>query len=443
MKGPMNQRKIAEPLEEECLSYNTNNFSGNGKLEVTYKTAITGLKDIAVAYTPGVSHSMKKILSNREEIFQYTSKGNMIGVLTDGTAVLGWGNIGPEAALPVMEGKAMMFKMLAGVDAFPICVDSTGKEEFIKIAKSISTVFGGYNLEDISAPDCFEIVDRLQSEIDIPIFHDDQHGTATVVLGALNNALHLVGKDIDKVKIVINGAGASGIATGQLLLKAGAKNIVMCDTAGTIFEGRHENMNPYKEQMAKVTNKNKIKGKLMDAACGGDVLLGLSAQGQISPEMVATMNTDSIVFAMANPVPEIMPEQARASGARIVATGRYDFPNQVNNVVGFPGIMRGALDVRAKRITSEMLIAAAEAISSIVKEEELEDDYIVPTPLHPDLYPLVARAVAEAAMKIGIARVQRDPDEIESTVRYITGVIRERFDFFKDILDRPGENKEA
>ena len=388
-------------INEEALKLHEEN---KGKIEVVSKTEIKDMHDLAVVYTPGVAEPCRKIHQNVSDVYKYTSKGNMVAVVTDGTAVLGLGDIGPEAALPVMEGKAVLFKHFAGVDAFPICLATKDPDKIVEAVTLIAPSFGGINLEDISAPRCFEIEERLKKILDIPVFHDDQHGTAIVVLSGLLNALKVVGKDIDKVKVVVNGAGASAIAVLKFIMSAGVKNAILCDSKGTIYEGRTENMNSVKEEMAKITNKDKIKGTLADAIKGADVFLGLSIAGALKPEMVKTMASDSIIFAMANPTPEIMPDVAKEAGARIVATGRSDFPNQVNNCLGFPAIFKGALKVRASQINEEMKFAASHAIASIIPEDELSEENIIPNVFNPRVVEAESEAVAKAAIESGVAR---------------------------------------
>jgi len=377
-----------------------------GKLEIKSKILLDTPEVLSLVYTPGVAEPCREILAHPEKIFLYTVKQNLVGVITDGSAVLGLGNIGAEASLPVMEGKAILFKELAGVDAFPICIKTQKIEEFVRVVKLISPVFGGINLEDISSPRCFIIEENLKKELSIPVFHDDQHGTAVIVLAALFNALKLVGKDLRKVRIVINGAGAAGIAVGKFLLYAGAKDIILCDSAGTIYQGREERMNFAKEEIASLTNREKLKGTLKDALQGAEVFIGVSAPGVLTPEMVKTMEKDAIVFALANPVPEIYPEEAKRAGAKIVGTGRSDFPNQVNNALGFPGIFKGALRVGAREINEEMKLAASLALSQIV-ENELREDYILPSALDPRVPEEISKAVEEAAKRTGVARIQK------------------------------------
>ena len=389
-------------INEEALKLHEEN---KGKIEVISKTEVKDMRDLAVVYTPGVAEPCRKIHDKTSEVYKYTSKGNMVAVVTDGTAVLGLGDIGPEAALPVMEGKALLFKHFAGVDAFPICLATKDPDKIVEAVTLIAPGFGGINLEDISAPRCFEIEDRLKKILDIPVFHDDQHGTAIVVLSGLINALKVVHKEIDKIKVVVNGAGASAIAVLKFIMSAGVKDAILCDSKGIIYEGRKENMNPVKEKMAKITNKDKIKGTLADAIKGADVFLGLSVAGALEPEMVKTMASDSIIFAMANPTPEIMPDVAKAAGARIVATGRSDFPNQVNNCLGFPAIFKGALKVRASQINEKMKLAAAHALASLISEDELDDENVIADVFDSRVVERESEAVAKAAIESGVARI--------------------------------------
>ncbi|MFZ5966207.1 MAG: NAD(P)-dependent malic enzyme [Bacillota bacterium] len=375
-----------------------------GKIEVTSKVPLNTRDDLSTAYTPGVAEPCKKIHENENDVYKYTSKGNLVAVVTDGTAVLGLGDIGPKAAMPVMEGKAILFKGFADVDAFPICIDSKDIDEIVKTVKMIAPTFGGINLEDIGAPRCFEIEERLKKELDIPVFHDDQHGTAIVVTAGLINGLKLVNKKIEEVEIVVNGAGAAGSSIVKMLLNAGAKNIIVCDKEGILYEGAQGN-SPHKEELAKMTNRKMKMGLLKDAMKGADVFIGVSAANVVSQEMVKSMNQDAIVFAMANPVPEIMPDLAIQAGARVVGSGRSDFANQVNNVLAFPGIFRGALDVRAKDINEEMKVAAAYAIASIIGEDELREDYVIPNALDKRVAERVAAEVAKAARESGVARI--------------------------------------
>ncbi|KXG44960.1 malate dehydrogenase [Tepidibacillus decaturensis] len=388
-----------------------------GKLEVHGKVALANSHDLSLAYSPGVAEPCMAIHDDKEKAYDYTMKGNFVAVVSDGTAVLGLGHIGPEAALPVMEGKSVLFKNFAGVDAFPICLNTTDVDKIVETVKLLEPTFGGVNLEDIAAPNCFIIEERLKKELNIPVFHDDQHGTAIVTLAGLINALKLVNKKMEEIKVVANGAGAAGIAIIKLLMSMGVKNVIMCDTKGIIYEGRPNGMNPVKEQIAKITNHEKIQGSLVDALKGADVFIGVSVAGAVTQDMVRSMNQDAIIFAMANPVPEIFPNEAKEAGARIVGTGRSDLPNQVNNVSAFPGIFRGALDVRAKEINEEMKIAAAYAIANLIEENELHDDYVIPDAFDPRVAPKVAAAVAKAAMDSGVARITVDPQEIEEKTK--------------------------
>jgi malate dehydrogenase (oxaloacetate-decarboxylating) len=375
-----------------------------GKLSVDVKMPLNNMKDLSLAYSPGVAEPCKQIHAHPEKVYDYTIKGNLIAVVTDGTSVLGLGDIGPEAAMPVMEGKAALFKAFAGIDAVPICLDSKDPEEIIKTVKLLQPTFGGINLEDIASPNCFYIEERLKKEMNIPVFHDDQHGTAIVTAAGLINSLKLVNKKIDKIKVVINGAGAAGIAIIKLLRNMGVNNMIMCDTKGAIYEGRQAGMNSLKESISKITNQNKLKGQLSDVIAGADVFIGVSSAGALTKEMVTAMSHDAIIFAMANPVPEIMPEEAKAAGARIVGTGRSDLPNQVNNVLAFPGIFRGALDVFATDINDEMKAAAVKAIASLIDSNELSEDYVIPGPLDSRVVFAVREAVAKAAQETGVAR---------------------------------------
>ncbi|KGM99752.1 malate dehydrogenase [Clostridium novyi A str. 4570] len=374
-----------------------------GKISILPKVKVQNKEELSIAYTPGVAEPCKKINKNAHDVYKYTSKGNLVAVVTDGTAVLGLGDIGPEAAMPVMEGKAILFKEFADIDAFPICLDTKDTEEIIKTVKFIAPTFGGINLEDISAPRCFEIEKRLKEELDIPVFHDDQHGTAIVVLAGLLNALKIVNKDISKAKIVINGAGSAGISICKLLLLAGAKDIVMCDLKGALAEGEHW-MNDSQKQIAKVTNRNLQRGNIEEIIKGKDVFIGVSGPNVIDAKMVSTMNKDSIIFAMANPNPEIMPDEAKRGGARIVATGRSDFPNQINNVLVFPGIFKGALKAKARDINDEMKLAAAKAIASIIAEDELNEEYIIPDAFNKKVVLAVSSEVEKVAKNMGISR---------------------------------------
>lgn len=393
-----------------------------GKLEVSAKVEVKNAQDLSLAYSPGVAEPCKVIHEHPEMVYEYTMKGNMVGVVTNGTAVLGLGNIGPAASLPVMEGKAVLFKSFAGVDAFPITLDTTDVDKIVETVKLLAPTFGGINLEDIAAPQCFEIEERLKKELDIPVFHDDQHGTAIVTVAGLVNALKIVNKEMKDLKIVLNGAGAAGIAITKLLYSYGVTNMIMCDTKGAIYEGRPEGMNTMKESVAVYTNINKEKGSLADVVKGADVFVGVSAAGVLTKEMVATMNKDAIIFAMANPVPEITPEEAKEAGAKVVGTGRSDFPNQVNNVLAFPGIFRGALDVRATDINEEMKKAAVSAIAGLIIESELNEDYVIPSPFDPRVAPAVASSVAIAAMETGVARKNVDPEQVKEKASLLTSI---------------------
>jgi malate dehydrogenase (oxaloacetate-decarboxylating) len=374
-----------------------------GKIEVKGKVSVKNRDDLSMAYTPGVARVCMAIHHDPEKAYALTIKQNTVAVVTDGSAVLGLGDIGPNGAQPVMEGKALIFKDFAGVDAFPICLATKDVDEIVMIVKAIAPVFGGINLEDISAPRCFEIEERLQRDLDIPVFHDDQHGTAVVVLAALSNALKVVKKRLADARIVFTGAGASGIATAKLLMKAGAKQIIGCDRAGAIYKGRKENMNSMKEWFAEHTNPRRLRGSAGDALAGADVFIGLSGPGVVSLKDIKAMNRDPIVFAMANPIPEILPEEVGAH-VRVMATGRSDYPNQINNSCCFPGFFRGMLDVRARRVNDEMKLAAAQAIAGIVAKSELSEEYITPSMFDARLVPAVSTAVAEAAIKTGVAR---------------------------------------
>ncbi|WP_342432564.1 malic enzyme-like NAD(P)-binding protein [Neobacillus sp. FSL H8-0543] len=402
-------------LREEALHMHRIN---KGKLESKSKVPVRNAKDLSLAYSPGVAEPCKEIYEKPETVYDYTMKGNMVAVVTDGTAVLGLGNIGPEAALPVMEGKAVLFKSFAGVDAFPICLNTTDVEKIIETVKLLEPTFGGVNLEDIAAPNCFVIEERLKKEANIPVFHDDQHGTAIVTAAGLVNALKLIGKKMSEIRVVANGAGAAGIAIIKLLHAFGVRDIIMCDTKGAIYEGRPQGMNVVKAEVAKFTNRDNLTGSLEDVIKGADVFIGVSVAGALTKEMVSTMNSDAIIFAMANPNPEIMPDIAKEAGARVVGTGRSDFPNQVNNVLAFPGIFRGALDVRATHINEKMKVAAVNAIANLINENELNEDYVIPAPFDPRVAPEVAAAVAKAAMETGVARLKVDPEDVkEKTMR--------------------------
>ena len=376
-----------------------------GKIEVVTRVPVENKDDLSLAYTPGVAQPCLEIQKDVNKSYELTRRWNMCLVVTDGSAVLGLGNIGPEAGMPVMEGKCVLFKAFGDVDAFPLCIKSNDVDEIVNTIYMISGSFGGVILEDISAPRCFEIEKKLKEKCDIPIFHDDQHGTAIITLAGLTNALKVVGKKKEDVRIVMNGAGAAAISIARLLLTAGFKNITLCDRKGAIYEGRPEGMNPIKDEMAKVTNLAKKSGSLADMLVGADVFIGVSAPGAVTTEMVKTMNKDAVVFACANPTPEIFPDDAKAGGAKVVSTGRSDFPNQINNVLAFPGIFRGAFDVRAKEINDEMKLAASEALANLITDEELSPEYIIPKAFDKRVGPAVAKAVAEAAKRTGVARI--------------------------------------
>jgi len=392
-----------------------------GKINVKSKVAVRNKDDLSLAYSPGVAEPCRKIEEDRTAVYDYTNKGNYVAVVSTGTAVLGLGDIGPEAALPVMEGKAVLFKEFAGIDAFPLCIGTKDVEEVVNFIKLLEPTFAGINLEDIAAPECFEIERRLKEETNMAIFHDDQHGTAIVVLAGLLNALRLVDKKIEDVKIVVNGAGASATAVTKLLLSEGVKNIVICDREGALYPDRTEGMNPAKRELAGITNRNKERGLLADVIKGADVFIGLSAGNVLTAEMVRDMAEDPVIFALANPVPEIAPELAKEAGARIVATGRSDYPNQINNVLAFPGVFRGALDVRAKDINEEMKLAAAHAIAELAGAE-LREDYIIPEPFDVRVAPAVAAAVARAAQESGVARINVSPEEIRERTRKLAAI---------------------
>ena len=376
----------------------------NGKIEVVTRAPITNRDELAVAYTPGVAEPCLEISKDVDLSYIYTRRANLVAVVTDGTAVLGLGDIGPEAGMPVMEGKCALFKTFCDVDAFPLCIRSKDVDEIVKTVQLLAGSFGGINLEDISAPRCFEIEKRLKEVCDIPVFHDDQHGTAVVTMAAMLNALKLTGKKLDDISVVVNGSGAAGIAITRLLMSKGLKKVILCDRKGAIYDGR-EGLNAIKQEMAKISNLEKKAGTLAYVVRGADVFIGVSAPGSLTKEMVKTMNADPIIFAMANPVPEIMPDEALAAGAKIVGTGRSDFPNQINNVLAFPGIFRGALNVRARDINDEMKIAAAEAIANVIPESELRPDYIIPDSFNPKVKDAVVKAVEEAARRTGVARI--------------------------------------
>lgn len=375
-----------------------------GKLEIKSKIKVETREDLSLAYSPGVAEPCRKIHENRDDIYKYTSKGNTIAVVTDGSAVLGLGNIGPEAGLPVMEGKAILFKEFGGVDAFPICIKSNDVDTIVNTVELIAPSFGGINLEDISAPRCFEIEEKLKERLDIPVFHDDQHGTAIVVLAALLNSLKLVNKKIDEIKVVVNGIGAAGTAISKLLMNAGVKNLIPCDRVGILSEDMEE-IDYAKRDLARISNPNKLRGTLKDALRNADVFIGVSAPNIVTKEMVESMNKDAILFAMANPTPEIMPDLAKEAGARVIGTGRSDLPNQINNVSVFPGLFKGALEVRASQINEEMKIAAAMAIANSIPEEDLNDENIIPSCLDKSLVDKISNAVKQVAKDTGVARI--------------------------------------
>ncbi len=377
----------------------------HGKIAVQSKVPLHSAEDLTLAYTPGVAAPCLEIKADKDKIYSYTSKGNAVAVVTNGTAVLGLGNIGAGAGLPVMEGKAILFKEFGGVDAYPICVNSLNAADVIKTVQLIADGFGGINLEDIKAPECFDIERELQKTLPIPVFHDDQHGTAIVVVSALLNAFKIVKKDFENVKVVVNGAGAAGMAITRLLQSMNTKNIILCDRMGAIYSGRAEDMNPYKQEIAEITNAKKEKGMLSDVIKGADVFIGVSTAGCLTQDIARTMNKDAVVLAMANPLPEIMPDDAKKAGIRIICTGRSDFPNQVNNLLAFPGIFRGALDVRASCINLEMKIAAAHAIASLVPADKLCEEFVIPDPFDRRVAQTVAEAVKNAAKTSGVARI--------------------------------------
>ena len=380
-------------------------YEWKGKLEVTPRAAVDSKDALSLAYTPGVAQPCLEIQKDISKSYELTRRWNTVAVVTDGTAVLGLGDIGPEAGMPVMEGKCVLFKAFGGVDAIPLCVRSKDVEEIVHTVELLAGSFGGINLEDISAPRCFEIEKRLKESCDIPIFHDDQHGTAIITLAGLINALKLVGKRKEEIRVVTSGAGAAATAIAKLLLSYGVRDVVMCDRSGAIYEGRPDHMNPAKEEMAKLTNREKRSGSLADMLVGADVFIGVSAPGTVTADMVRTMNRDAIIFACANPTPEIFPDEARAGGARVISTGRSDFPNQINNVLAFPGVFRGAFDVRARDINEEMKLAAAHALAGLIPDDALKEDYIIPAPFDPRVKDAVAKAVAQAARDSGVARI--------------------------------------
>lgn len=385
-------------IKRKALSFHEEK---RGKIEVVSKVEVKNNEDLSIAYTPGVAEPCRKIDDDVKDVYKYTAKGNLVAVVSDGTAVLGLGDIGPEASMPVMEGKAILFKEFANVDAFPICLKTKDVDEIVKTVKYLEPTFGGINLEDISSPRCFEIEERLKKELNIPVFHDDQHGTAIVTSAGLINALKITGKKIEDVTIVVNGPGAAGTAIVKMLMNLGAKDIIICDKKGILYQG-DESLEGHKKELASMTNRDNKQGTLKDAMKGADVFIGVSAPNIVSKEMIEDMNKDAIVFAMSNPTPEIMPDLAKEGGAKVVGTGRSDFPNQINNVIAFPGIFRGALDVRAKVINEEMKVAAAYAIAEIIGDDELSEDYVIPEPFDERIVERVAKAVAKAAIDTGV-----------------------------------------
>ena len=406
-------------LRDDALEFHR---KSRGKIAIRSKVPCSTKEDLSLAYTPGVADPCREIELDPDLVYEYTSKGNIVAVVTDGTAVLGLGNIGATASIPVMEGKSILFKGFADIDAFPICLDSKDPDEIVNIVKKMAPVFGGINLEDISAPRCFEIEDRLKDGLEIPVSHDDQHGTAVVTGAALINALKVVGKKFDEIEVAMCGAGAAGVAVAKFLMSFGAKDIVLCDSKGIIEEERGD-LNPSKKEIAKITNPSGKKGSLADAIEGADVFIGVSAPGIVTEDMIRSMASDPIVFAMANPVPEIMPDLAKAAGSRVIATGRSDYPNQVNNVLGFPGIFRGALDVRASDINEEMKMAAARAIAKLA--DPISEECVIPSPFDRRVVPNVAEAVARAAIESGVARILADPKEVGRKVAERMGVVEE------------------
>ncbi|RMG38681.1 MAG: NADP-dependent malic enzyme [Methanobacteriota archaeon] len=403
-----------EFTEQDVLNYHSNNFPGNGKVEIVSKTSVKSILDLTLAYSPGVAVACNEILKNpKENLHKYTNVGNSVAVISNGTRILGLGDIG-IAGLPVMEGKSILFKVLGGVDAYPFVLNEKDPDQFISHVKAMAQNFGGINLEDIRKPDCFYIERTLDKELDIPVFHDDQWGTAIVTIAGLYNALKLVDKKMEEIKVVVNGAGAAGIAIASMLLDAGVKgeNLLLFDRVGSVYSGREEGMDPYKEEISHRFNPKKISEPLDVAVDGADVLIGVSHEGAFKPDHVRKMADDAIVFGLANPVPEILPKDAIEAGAKIVATGRSDFANQINNVLGFPAIFRGALDVKAKRITENMKVAAAKAIANALPEERLDVNHIIVKPTDPLVMPLEAKAVAEAAIKDGVAQNSMTPDEV-------------------------------
>ncbi len=410
--GPKRLTKITR---EEALRYHSRY---GGKLEIAPKTRMRDAHDLSLAYTPGVAEPCREIAKNPEDVYTYTSKGNMVAIMTDGTRILGLGPIGPYAGLPVMEGKAILFKKFANVDAFPLCLNVKTPDEFVETAIRVEPAFGGINLEDIATPQCFEIEARLRKLLKIPVFHDDQHGTSIIALAGLLNALKVTGRSIEEAAFVINGAGAAGIALAHYLHYAGAREIIACDSKGIIYAGRKEASNPYKEALCAFTNKGGRRGTLADALKGADVFVGLSAPGTLKKDMIRGMAKDPIIFALANPDPEISPEDAEEAGAAVIATGRSDYANQANNVLGFPGVFRGALDVRATTINEEMKLAASKAIAKLIPDGMLSANYVIPSPIDPRVVPEVALAVAQTAVETGVARSKLDPEMILTHITY-------------------------
>lgn len=404
-------------LRDDALQMHKEN---QGKLEIAPNIKVTNKEELSLAYSPGVAEPCKEIHEDPRTVYDYTIKRNTVAVVTDGTAVLGLGNIGASASIPVMEGKAVLFKSFAGINGVPIALDTKDTEENIRTVKLISPNYGGINLEDISAPRCFEIEDRLKKETNIPVFHDDQHGTAIVTMAGLINALRIVDKDLSDIKVVLNGAGAAGIAIVKLLDSYGVRNMIMCDSRGAIFEGRPYGMNDTKDYVAKFTNKDKIEGSLQDVIKDADVFIGVSVANLLSKDMVKSMADDAIIFAMANPNPEIKPNDAKEAGAKVVGTGRSDFPNQINNVLAFPGIFRGALDTESTHINEDMKKAAVEAIANLIDEDELNPDYCIPGPFDKRVAPSVAREVAKAAMETGVARIEVNPQKVYDKTMQLT-----------------------
>lgn len=404
-------------LRDDALQMHKEN---QGKLEITPNIKVTNKEELSLAYSPGVAEPCKEIHEDPRTVYDYTIKRNTVAVVTDGTAVLGLGNIGASASIPVMEGKAVLFKSFAGINGVPIALDTKDTEEIIRTVKLISPNYGGINLEDISAPRCFEIENRLKKETNIPVFHDDQHGTAIVTMAGLINALRIVDKDLSDIKVVLNGAGAAGIAIVKLLDSYGVRNMIMCDSRGAIFEGRSYGMNDTKDYVAKFTNKDKSEGSLQDVIKNADVFIGVSVASLLSQDMVKSMADDAIIFAMANPDPEIKPNDAKEAGAKVVGTGRSDFPNQINNVLAFPGIFRGALDTESTHINEDMKKAAVEAIANLIDEDELNPDYCIPGPFDKRVAPSVAREVAKAAMETGVARIEVDPQKVYDKTMQLT-----------------------